>query len=200
MDDAVSGRRRSYRPGDRRRAFVRRRCGDSTRAGFPRASCVLGSGELGWWRSVRPCGLRSDQAAGDRVRRGDLAGTQRVGKYAHETVPSWIRWSFCTLAVMQQRSTGTVTRSLLLLLLPFIALLAVPPLGSSGSAAVLGTAIAVFVVAALATSSKYELLQLRAVAATGPSDDERCLRGAFRRQSSPDAPGRPQPRAPGIGL
>ncbi|MDI9898986.1 DUF6412 domain-containing protein [Rhodococcus sp. IEGM 1409] len=101
---------------------------------------------------------------------------------------------------MQQRSTGTVTRSLLLLLLPFIALLAVPPLGSSGSAAVLGTAIAVFVVAALATSAKYELLQLCAVSATGPSDDERCLRGAFRRQSSPDAPGRPQPRAPGIGL
>lgn len=81
-----------------------------------------------------------------------------------------------------------MTRSLLLLLLPFIALLAVPPLGSSGSAAVLGTAIAVFVVAALATSSKYELLQLCAVSATGPSDDERCLRGAFRRQSSPDAP------------
>src|SRR3546814_16770701 len=95
---------------------------------------------------------------------------------------------------MQQRICGTVTRSLRLLLLPLIAVVAVPPLGSSGSAAVLGTAIAVFVVAALATSSKYELLQLCAVSATGQSDAERCLRGAFRRQSSPDEPGRPQPQ------
>ena len=32
------------------------------------------------------------------------------------------------------------------------------------------------------------------VAATSP--DERCRRGAFRRQTQPDAPGRPLPRAP----
>ncbi|MDI9914977.1 hypothetical protein B2J88_00255 [Rhodococcus sp. SRB_17] len=100
---------------------------------------------------------------------------------------------------MNQQGASTVTRSLLLLLLPFIALLAAPPLSSSGSAAVLGTAIAVFVVAALSASPMYEALQLRAVSSQGPSGDERCLRGAFRRQSSPDAPGRPQPRAPGIG-
>ncbi|WP_092806463.1 DUF6412 domain-containing protein [Rhodococcus globerulus] len=95
---------------------------------------------------------------------------------------------------------GTATRSLLMLLLPFIAMLATPPLGSSGSAAVVGTAIAVFVVAALATSPRSELLQLFARSSSGPARDERCLRGSFRRQSSPDAPGRPQPRAPGIGL
>jgi len=29
-----------------------------------------------------------------------------------------------------------------------------------------------------------------------PAEDERCRRGAFRRQSQPDAPGRPLPRAP----
>ena len=37
-------------------------------------------------------------------------------------------------------------------------------------------------------------------AACGLAEDERCRRGAFRRQSSPDTPGRPQrPRAPGNG-
>lgn len=160
---------------------------EGTAAGVPRLRSgdsqrerrTLNSGTVGWTTILRTNGCAK--------------------KYVRQA-SGWIRQTFCTLAVMQQRSTGTVTRSLLLLLLPVIALLAVPPLGSSGSAAVLGTAIAVFVVAALATSSKYELLQLCAVSATGPSDDERCLRGAFRRQSSPDAPGRPQPRAPGIGL
>ncbi len=29
-----------------------------------------------------------------------------------------------------------------------------------------------------------------------PQPDERCHRGVFRRQTSPDAPGRPRPRAP----
>jgi hypothetical protein len=32
---------------------------------------------------------------------------------------------------------------------------------------------------------------------SGPASDTRCLRGSFRRQSSPDTPGRPRPRAPG---
>ncbi|WP_369123103.1 DUF6412 domain-containing protein [Nocardia amamiensis] len=36
----------------------------------------------------------------------------------------------------------------------------------------------------------------RAVGA-GPQRDEQRLRGAFRRQSAPDTPGRPHPRAPG---
>ncbi|MDI9897171.1 DUF6412 domain-containing protein [Rhodococcus sp. IEGM 1381] len=31
----------------------------------------------------------------------------------------------------------------------------------------------------------------------GPTAEERHLRGSFRRQDRPDAPGRPQPRAPG---
>lgn len=35
--------------------------------------------------------------------------------------------------------------------------------------------------------------------AGGPARDERCLHGSFRHQSSPDAPGRPRPRAPGAG-
>ncbi|MGC0362470.1 hypothetical protein ABH922_000454 [Rhodococcus sp. 27YEA15] len=100
---------------------------------------------------------------------------------------------------MQQEQRSAVTRSLLLLLLPLVTLLALPSLGSPGGAAVLGTAVAVLVVTALSTAPKYELLALHAVSAGGPSGDERCLRGAFRRQSRPDVPGRPQPRAPGSG-
>ncbi|WP_169914849.1 DUF6412 domain-containing protein [Rhodococcoides yunnanense] len=33
---------------------------------------------------------------------------------------------------------------------------------------------------------------------SGPRDEERHLRGSFRRQHRPDAPGRPQSRAPGV--
>ncbi|WP_127945980.1 DUF6412 domain-containing protein [Rhodococcus spongiicola] len=32
----------------------------------------------------------------------------------------------------------------------------------------------------------------------GPTSEEQRLRGAFRRHSHPDTPGRPQPRAPGL--
>ena len=38
---------------------------------------------------------------------------------------------------------------------------------------------------------------LRLLPNVGPTAEERHLRGAFRRQHRPDAPGRPQPRAPG---
>lgn len=62
--------------------------------------------------------------------------------------------------------------------------------------------VALFVVAALAAMM---LLAHRADARTllrlapntGPILEGRRLRGAFRRQHRPDAPGRPQPRAPG---
>ncbi|MCJ0978044.1 DUF6412 domain-containing protein [Rhodococcus sp. ARC_M12] len=38
---------------------------------------------------------------------------------------------------------------------------------------------------------------LRLLPNVGPTAEERHRRGAFRRQHRPDAPGRPQPRAPG---
>ena len=39
---------------------------------------------------------------------------------------------------------------------------------------------------------------LRLLPIIGPAAEERHRRGAFRRQHRPDAPGRPQPRAPGM--
>lgn len=58
-------------------------------------------------------------------------------------------------------------------------------------AAVLAVAVLVVVAA------RGPLLALGTAANTGPVSDERRLRGAFRRVSNPDTPGRPRPRAPG---
>ena len=68
------------------------------------------------------------------------------------------------------------------------------PLGGPDVAAFLLLVLAVAVVVAL----RVDDVVLRAGRA-GPRVDERALHGAFRRQSAPDAPGRPRPRAPGMG-
>ena len=86
-------------------------------------------------------------------------------------------------------------RWLLLIALPLLALSSVGDIHSS--VVILGV---VAIVAALALYTVGFDAVLRTAPTTGPSSDERCLRGSFRRQSSPDAPGRPQPRAPGNGL
>ena len=62
--------------------------------------------------------------------------------------------------------------------------------------------LALVLVAALAVSMLLTrrvdvLTLLRRLSNVGPTAEERHLRGAFRRQHRPDAPGRPQPRAPG---
>ncbi|MEC3958831.1 DUF6412 domain-containing protein [Nocardia sp. CDC153] len=58
-------------------------------------------------------------------------------------------------------------------------------------------AVAVVAVTAALLSARGPLLV--AVAQTGPAESAgRRRRGTFLRQSNPDAPGRPRPRAPGV--
>ncbi|MEH6794449.1 MAG: DUF6412 domain-containing protein [Rhodococcus sp. (in: high G+C Gram-positive bacteria)] len=62
--------------------------------------------------------------------------------------------------------------------------------------------VALILVAALATlmllAHRVDVpALLRLLPNVGPTAEERHLRGSFRRQHRPDAPGRPQPRAPG---
>ncbi|OZD68727.1 hypothetical protein CH272_27095 [Rhodococcus sp. 05-340-1] len=62
--------------------------------------------------------------------------------------------------------------------------------------------VALILVAALATlmllAHRVDVpALLRLLPNAGPAAEEHHLRGSFRRQHRPDAPGRPQPRAPG---
>ncbi|WP_328391580.1 DUF6412 domain-containing protein [Nocardia sp. NBC_00416] len=67
-----------------------------------------------------------------------------------------------------------------------------------GPTAVVGAAVAITILLGLAEQGGRSGLRPPAESATGPSHEERRLRGAFRRQSAPDTPGRPRlPRAPG---
>lgn len=63
-----------------------------------------------------------------------------------------------------------------------------------------GASVAVLLLSAFAMERSRDLLLLVVVGNSGPSSDERCLRGSFRRQTNPDTDGRPRPRAPGSGL
>lgn len=64
----------------------------------------------------------------------------------------------------------------------------------------LGVTVAALLLAALVCWRTGDQVALSRVCTTsGPVGEERCLHGAFRSQSSPDAPGRPRPRAPGNG-
>ena len=78
------------------------------------------------------------------------------------------------------------------------ALLALPAPTSPASVATLGAALAVTLLAAAALHSgaAHLLPATWAVSPDAPAADERCRRGAFRRQTSPDARGRTRPRAP----
>ncbi|WP_032376821.1 DUF6412 domain-containing protein [Rhodococcoides fascians] len=82
-----------------------------------------------------------------------------------------------------------VVTSLLLL-----SVLLTTPAGTADVALVLVAALAVLMVLAHRVDV---LTLLRRLPNVGPTAEERHLRGAFRRQHRPDAPGRPQPRAPG---
>ncbi|CCQ17208.1 putative uncharacterized protein [Rhodococcus sp. AW25M09] len=75
-----------------------------------------------------------------------------------------------------------------------MSLLLTTPTGTADVALVLVAALAAMVLLA----HRVEVLTLlRRLPNTGPTAEERQLRGSFRRQHRPDAPGRPQPRAPG---
>ncbi|HEX6446913.1 MAG TPA: DUF6412 domain-containing protein [Streptosporangiales bacterium] len=79
-----------------------------------------------------------------------------------------------------------------------VALLAVSSLDAHANVALVGAAVAAALLLGLALRDGAGRLRvLRVVATPGPAHDERRLHGAYRCQSSPDAPGRPRPRAPG---
>ena len=92
---------------------------------------------------------------------------------------------------------------LFLLALSFTALLAVAPsadpTGQGNLALVTAFAAALTIAAVLAVSARNSIRLVENTFAGGPVAAERRLHGAFRRASSPDTPGRPQPRAPGVG-
>ncbi|MFI5716351.1 DUF6412 domain-containing protein [Nocardia sp. NPDC051750] len=70
--------------------------------------------------------------------------------------------------------------------------------GIDGETTAVGAAVAVAVLIAIAGRDSISQLHALTTAAVGPPREERRLRGAFRRQSAPDTPGRPRlPRAPG---
>lgn len=79
-------------------------------------------------------------------------------------------------------------------------LLAVPDPTAPGSVVVLGAAVTVLLAAVVLHLGRGVGLPAHKHMTSGPVADERCRRGEFRRQSSPDTPGRPQrARAPGNG-
>lgn len=99
------------------------------------------------------------------------------------------------------RTRRTLTHGLNFVQLGWVAVLALvvaTTAGLDGPATAVGAAVAVVVVMAFA--GRRAAVRLRALATTAavpPRADKR-LRGAFRRQSAPDTPGRPRlPRAPG---
>ena len=77
-------------------------------------------------------------------------------------------------------------------------LTALPLPDQAGSVTALSTALAVALAAGLLSRGcRADARALRVdVSPDAPAPDERCRRGSFRRQSSPDAPGRVLPRAP----
>ncbi|WP_107983186.1 DUF6412 domain-containing protein [Rhodococcus sp. OK519] len=78
-----------------------------------------------------------------------------------------------------------------------LALVIATTAATDGAAAVASAAVTVALVLVVSGRSLSELHSLTAPA-IGPPREEQHLRGAFRRQSAPNTPGRPRrPRAPG---
>lgn len=92
---------------------------------------------------------------------------------------------------------------LLLTVLSCTAMLAVAasgdPAGQHNLALVAAFAAVVSIAAVLASTARGSLMLAQNSFANGPVAAERRLHGVLRRVSSPDAPGRPLPRAPGTG-
>ncbi|MGW0183267.1 DUF6412 domain-containing protein [Nocardia sp. NPDC003345] len=79
-----------------------------------------------------------------------------------------------------------------------LALVVATTAGLDGPAGAVGAAVTVLVVLAFAARRAAVRLRAGIATAAGPPREDRRLRGAFRRQSAPDTPGRPRlPRAPG---
>lgn len=105
-----------------------------------------------------------------------------------------------TIAAMA-RIWWTLARRLNLVQLTWVAVLTLviaTAAGLNGPTTAVGAAVAVAVIIAIAGRSSVPQLHLVTATAIGPPSEEKRLRGAFRRQSAPDTPGRPRrPRAPG---
>jgi hypothetical protein len=82
-------------------------------------------------------------------------------------------------------------------LLSVILAVAVLPTAVNQHSVVAAVAVAAFAVLSCALILGRAALPSTVASSAGPVADTRCLRGAFRRQTSPDTPGRPRPRAPG---
>ncbi|MEU1986041.1 DUF6412 domain-containing protein [Nocardia sp. NPDC019395] len=99
------------------------------------------------------------------------------------------------------RNWWALARKLKLVQLTWVAVLTLviaTTAGTDGQATVVGAAVAVAVLVAIAGRDSVSQLHSLITAAAGPPREEKRLRGAFRRQSAPDTPGRPRlPRAPG---
>ena len=96
-----------------------------------------------------------------------------------------------------RRQCGRPLAAALLTLL--LVLFAAPALSGPPDLAALGVALVVLVAAALLWTARV-VPPARTTVHRGPGGDERQLRGAFRRQTSPDTAGRSRARAPGAGL
>ncbi len=71
------------------------------------------------------------------------------------------------------------------------------PAGEPGSVAVVGV-VAASLIVALSTLHTAARVPLALVHSGPPPSAQRRRRGSFLRQSNPDTPGRPRPRAPGF--
>ena len=87
-----------------------------------------------------------------------------------------------------------------LLAVTFLLLLAPGDASGPGGLAMLTAIAAAFSIAAVIVCLDRRVTALpHGPHGSGAVAEERRLHGAFRRLSSPDAPGRPRPRAPGAG-
>lgn len=98
-------------------------------------------------------------------------------------------------------ASAVATRALLLsavLSSLLTALLALVPVDGPGPAGAIAAALALALAAGLLGRAHRTGLLLPGASRSpdAPRPDERCRRGVFRRQTSPDAPGRVLPRAP----
>ncbi|MEU2033810.1 DUF6412 domain-containing protein [Nocardia amamiensis] len=98
------------------------------------------------------------------------------------------------------RVWSVLSRRLSLVQLTWVAVLTLVvavSLSADGPTSVVGAAVALVLLLAVTGHWARSPLCPPGQSATGPQRDEQRLRGAFRRQSAPDTPGRPRPRAPG---
>ncbi|PBC51554.1 DUF6412 domain-containing protein [Rhodococcus sp. ACPA1] len=99
------------------------------------------------------------------------------------------------------RIWSALTQGLNLIQLTWVAVLTLviaATLAIDAPAAVVGAAVAVVLLLAVAGHTSRSPLHLITEPESGQPREEQRLRGAFRRQSAPDTPGRPRrPRAPG---